>query len=202
VRTVADMGAQTQTTGERAASPTGDDVQLIWWPDEAEMRSSGPPSEPRLLLVAPEAEPPPRLGFLEDWLRLPRDASEFATRRAELLRRQAVVRPLTLDDDGLVHRGAAWVALSPLEVALIRPLIENPDRVVTRAELLAAARPHTTATTSSSLDTSIRRLRRRLRPLDVAIHSVRGVGHVLEVAAHHQAVGSGQAPGGSRRIER
>jgi DNA-binding winged helix-turn-helix (wHTH) protein len=195
------MGAQTQTTGEGAASPTGDDVQLIWWPDEADLRS-WPPTAPRLLLVAPDAEPPPRLGFLEDWLRLPLDASEFVTRRAELLRRQAVVRPLTLDDDGLVHRGAAWVALSPLEVALVRPLLDNPDRVVTRAELLAAARPHTRVTSSSALDTSIRRLRTRLRPLDVAIHSVRGVGHVLEVAPHDRGAGRGQAAGGSRRIER
>lgn len=156
------------------------DVQLVWWPDQADLRAA-PATTARLLLVAADADPPAHLGFLEDWMRLPLDAAEFATRRAELVRRVAIARPVTLDDEGLVHRGQAWVALSPLEAALFRPLFENHGQVVTRATLLTAARPHTTASDPGFLDTYVRRLRARLGPLGVAIHTVRGVGHVLDV---------------------
>lgn len=158
-----------------------DDIQLVWWPDQAELRRSGPQTTARLLLVAPDAEPPARLSFLEDWMRLPLDPAEFATRRAELLRRMGEAQPLTLDDDGLVRRGRSWVALSPLEVALFRPLLADRGRVVARPALLASAREHTTATDPGFLDTYIRRLRDRLEPLGVAIRTVRGVGHMLDV---------------------
>ena len=157
-----------------------DDVQLVWWPEQAELRTAAPPTA-RLLLVAPDAEPPARLGFLEDWMRLPLNPSEFATRRAELLRRMGEARPLRLDEDGLVRRGRSWVALSPLEVALFRPLLDHRGRVVARSELLASARQHTTATDPSFLDTYIRRLRDRLGPLGATIRTVRGVGHMLDV---------------------
>jgi Transcriptional regulatory protein, C terminal len=157
-----------------------DDIQLVWWPDQAELRTAGPTTA-RLLLVAPDADPPARLGFLEDWMRLPLEPAEFATRRAELLRRMGEAQPLTLDEDGLVRRGRSWVALSPLEVALFRPLLEHRGRVAARSELLASARAHTTATDPSFLDTYIRRLRDRLGPLGVSIRTVRGVGHMLDV---------------------
>jgi Transcriptional regulatory protein, C terminal len=164
------------------AGPTGiDDIQLVWWPEQAELRKAGPPTTARLLLVASEAEPPGRLGFLEDWMRLPLDPAEFATRRAELLRRMGEAQPLTLDEDGLVRRGRSWVALSPLEVALFRPLLENRGRVVARSDLLTSARDHSTATDPSFLDTYIRRLRDRVGPLGATIRTVRGVGHLLDV---------------------
>jgi hypothetical protein len=158
-----------------------DDIQLVWWPEQAELRATSPPATARLLLVAPGADPPARLSFLEDWMRLPLDPTELATRRAELLRRMGEARPLTLDDDGLVRRGRSWVAQSPLEVALLRPLLAHRGRVVARSELLASSRDHTTATDPSFLDTYIRRLRDRLGPLGAAIRTVRGVGHVLVV---------------------
>jgi hypothetical protein len=161
--------------------PDIDDIQLVWWPEQAELRKTGPPTTARLLLVAPDADPPSRLGFLEDWMRLPLDPSEFAARRAELLRRMGEAQPLTLDDDGLVRRGRSWVALSALEEALFRPLLEHRGRVVARSELLESAREHTTATDPSFLDTYIRRLRDRLGPLGAAIRTVRGVGHMLDV---------------------
>jgi DNA-binding response OmpR family regulator len=158
-----------------------EDIQLVWWPEQAELRAAGPPTTARLLLVAPDAKPPRRLGFLEDWMRLPLDPAELATRRTELLRRLGEAQPLTLDDDGLAHRGRAWVALSPLEAALFRPLIEGRGRVVTRPELIAAARGRTTASDPSFLDTYVRRLRERVGPLGATIRTVRGVGHVLDV---------------------
>jgi len=159
-----------------------DDIQLVWWPEEAELRTTEPTTTARLLLVAPDAEPPDCLGFLEDWLRLPLDASELAARRAELVRRMGDAQPLTLDDDGLARRGRSWVALSPLEVALFRPLLEHRGRVVVRSELLASARDHTTATDARFVDTYIRRLRDRLGPLGAAIRTVRGIGHMLDVS--------------------
>jgi DNA-binding response OmpR family regulator len=183
---VAHPGDLTRFTGPPGPpGPTGftgiDDIQLVWWPEQAELRTAEPTTTARLLLVAPDAEPPVRLGFLEDWMRLPLDPAEFASRHSELLRRMGEARPLTLDEDGLVRRGRSWVALSPLEVALFRPLLEHRGRVVARSVLLASAREHTTATDPSFLDTYIRRLRDRLGPLGAAIRTVRGVGHMLDV---------------------
>jgi two-component system OmpR family response regulator len=157
----------------------GEDVQVIWWPEDAESRGAGPTMTPCLLLVAADADPPAELGPLEDWLRLPLDPAELARRRDALLRRSAIGWPLTLDEDGLVRRGTDWVALPTRELALFRSLLENIGRVVSRAELLRSARSHGVAIDPRLLARPVQRLRERLRPLGLEIQTIRGAGYLL-----------------------
>jgi len=163
------------------ANGAADDVRIVWWPEEEDLRSVGPSTTPRLLLVAPDAEPPDKLGPMEDWVRLPLDPVEFAHRRDALLRREAARPPVTVDDDGLVRRGTAWVALSSLELALFRSLFENAGRVVSRAELRTLAQSLSVATDPRLPTRYVSRLRDRVRPLGVEIHPVRRVGYMLIV---------------------
>jgi DNA-binding response OmpR family regulator len=86
-----------------------------------------------------------------------------------------------LDGDGLLRRGGRWVAVSPLEQRVLVPLLVRPGSLVSRAELLDAACPGVESDETRALDRVIRRLRLRLAPLGVRVHTVRGSGFLLEM---------------------
>jgi DNA-binding response OmpR family regulator len=119
---------------------------------------------------------------LEDWIRRPAEPTDLHARIATLralIRRNA---PLHLDDDdAIVRRGSAWVALPAVELAVLRPLLARQDRVVSRGLLLAAARDEPGEYTTQMLDSTVQRLRKRLQPLGVTLHAVRGCGYLLEL---------------------
>lgn len=158
-----------------------DEVQLVWWPEEADVREAMWAGTPCLLLVAPDAEPPSELRELEDWLRLPLDPTELAERQEALRHRAARGSPLSVDDAGLVHRGRRWIALPPAELALFRPLFASIGRVVARADLLASARAQGVIVDARWLARPMRRLRERLHELGLEVHTVRGVGYLLDM---------------------
>ena len=54
------------------------------------------------------------------------DAVERYVRRERLRRRAAARAPASLDADGLLHRGALWVALPPGELAALAALLSEP----------------------------------------------------------------------------
>ena len=85
-----------------------------------------------------------------------------------------------IDQDGLMHRGRAWVALSDLEWRLVRVLFDRLGHLVSRADLRHAGWPGR-AVAEERLTHRIARLRRRLEPLGVRITAVRGRGYVLIV---------------------
>jgi hypothetical protein len=158
-----------------------DDVALVRWPDDDRTRRArGDEGRATLLVVPAGARPPEAWGPLEDWLREPVDPVELYTRRERLRRRLDARTPAALDDDGLLHRGTRWVALSPMEVRLVRALLARQGSPVARADLVAAIRPETGVDDHRALDTFVRRARRRLAPLALAIHTVRGTGFMLE----------------------
>ncbi|MGH9275359.1 MAG: helix-turn-helix domain-containing protein [Acidimicrobiales bacterium] len=94
---------------------------------------------------------------------------------------QATLLPLIdlpdIDDDGLLRYRGAWVALSPKEEVVLRQLLAGGQRVVSRQRLLAAGWPGSGATTA--LDKVMGRLRRRLAPLGLTIHTVRARGFLF-----------------------
>jgi hypothetical protein len=166
-----------------------DDVAVVRWPAQKDERESlATEGRPRVLLVPPDEDPPPAWDELEDWLREPPDAIELYVRRERLRRRVDARRPVTVDADGLVHRGPRWVAMSPTELVLVRLLVAHQGRVVPREDLLAALRPEAGTDGEPSagkddatraVDTFIRRSRQRLEPLGVVIHNIRGAGFLL-----------------------
>jgi DNA-binding winged helix-turn-helix (wHTH) protein len=171
---------------DRGPSPATDldhdDVALVRWPDEeatlADRRAAG---QATLLVLDPDQRPPAAWGPLEDWVREPFDTVDLYARRERLRRRLRAWSPARFDADGLLCRGDRWVALPPLEERLVRALFERPGTVVGRATLVAALYPETGQDRHRALDSFVRRTRERLAPLGLGIHTVRGIGYLLEV---------------------
>jgi hypothetical protein len=158
------------------------DVIVLQWPADAELREqAASQGHACLLCVAVGARPPLSWGHLEDWLREPFDYGELDARRARLRRRLLALQPVWIDDDGLLHRGPSWIALSPMEVRLLEPLLAMKDEVVSRRALHAEVYQGEQARDVRLVDSTLRRLRRRVRPLGVTIHTVRGTGILLDV---------------------
>lgn len=164
------------------ADATDDDVALLRWPAEAERREDlAGRGRARLLVIEHGETPPlPRDG-LEDWLREGSDPVELYVRKERLRRRQAARAPAWLDDDGLLHRGRNWVALSRREVEMATVLLARPGMLVSRSELLAVLCPGAVRDERRALDTLARRLHRRVSPLGVAVHTLRSAGFLLDI---------------------
>jgi DNA-binding response OmpR family regulator len=89
---------------------------------------------------------------------------------------------LRLDPAGHgVRLGARFEPLTPTELRLLGALLARPGDVVRRAELISAAWPEGAIVHANTLDTYIRRLRRKLRTLgaEAEIATARGVGYAL-----------------------
>jgi hypothetical protein len=159
-------------------------VELVRWPADRQRRDElAAAGRPRLLLVEHDAIPPQALDHLEDWIRIPARQDDIAARRRVLCRRSITATPIHLDSDGLLRRGGAWVALSPVELRLFRQLYAAQGAVVDRARLSRALRPSPAAAGDRPLDTVMVRVRRRVRPLGALIHTVPRVGFLLELAS-------------------
>src|SRR4051812_38471926 len=100
----------------------GRDIVVLRWPaEQANRERLAAESTPRLLLVAPHADPPEHGDCLEDWIRLPADDSDVAARLRALERRAVRHQPVPeADDAGRLKFGGHWVALSPIEERLAK----------------------------------------------------------------------------------
>ncbi|MET0149033.1 MAG: winged helix-turn-helix domain-containing protein [Acidimicrobiales bacterium] len=166
-------------------------IVILRWPEESDRRCDlAAAGIPRLLLVSPDSAPPPVWAVDEDWLSIDAPLEDRAHREATLRRRMDLVTspappPVTtivVDGDGLARRHGRWVALTELEVRLVRPLLAADGHCVSRADLLEAAWPGEERR-DRAVDGAIRRLRTKLRPLGAQIHGITGVGYLLEVGA-------------------
>jgi two-component system response regulator MprA len=120
----------------------------------------------------------------DDYLSKPFDIEEIRVRLDALLRRTPP--PTTPDPTrpvldparhALVHQGSE-VALTPTEFRLLGRLMAEPSAVVRRHALVAAAWPHGAMVSDNTLDSYVRRLRKKLEPLGISqISTVRGVGY-------------------------
>ncbi|KAA0233306.1 MAG: hypothetical protein JJLCMIEE_00421 [Acidimicrobiales bacterium] len=172
------------------------DVALLRWPSEQPRRAQlSHAGLPRLLVVEPEAAPPLSADELEDWVRVPIDEVDFEARVAGLRRRYDthLTRSAAaasgvdlcpgpvLDADGVLRLGAGWVCLPPVEARLAAALLDRLGVVVSREALSRAGWPGKVPA-RNSLDVHVLRLRRRISPLSLVIHTVRSRGYVLEVS--------------------
>ena len=156
-----------------------DGVVVVRWPgQQACVDDLARRHVPRLLLVAPDAEPPPTEPLC-DWVREPADERDVQSRIVELRSRASAERPI-LDDLGLVWRGPVWVALSPIEARLIAAFLARPARVLSRRRLEQTGWPDGSPN-QRSIDGRIKVLRRRLAPVGLRIHTVRGQGYLAEI---------------------
>jgi len=120
----------------------------------------------------------------DDYLTKPFDLDEIRVRLAALLRRTPPTGAGTTPGavlDPARHAlvvGDAEVSLTPTEFRLLGRLMADPSTVVRRQALVAAGWPHGAMVSDNTIDSYVRRIRRKLEPLGVAsIKTVRGVGY-------------------------
>ena len=126
----------------------------------------------------------------DDYVTKPFSLEELVARIRSILRRSGLAEPessrlvfedLELDEDAHeVMRGGSHVDLTATEYRLLRYLMLNPRRVLTRAQLLEHVWDYDFGGDARVLETYVSYLRRKLDvhgpPL---IHTVRGVGYAL-----------------------
>jgi DNA-binding response OmpR family regulator len=132
-----------------------------------------------LFLVAAGEEPPETSDELCAWVRVPAHERDVQARIVELRSRASVARPI-LGDHGVLWRGTRWVALSPIETRLTAAFVARPGRVLSRARLEKTGWPDGSPN-ERSVDARIKGLRRRIAPIGMRIHTVRGQGYIAEI---------------------
>src|SRR4051794_7349613 len=126
----------------------------------------------------------------DDYVTKPFSLEELIARTRTVLRRTGALEPdgnrlvfedLELDDDAHeVTRGGELVELTATEYRLLRYLMLNPRRVLTRTQLLEHVWDYDFGGDARVLETYVSYLRKKLDGLGPPlIHTVRGVGYAL-----------------------
>jgi two-component system OmpR family response regulator len=132
-----------------------------------------------------------RLGS-DDYVTKPFSIEELIERVRAVLRRSAGLGPgdnrlsfadLELDEDTRdVWRAGKLIELTPTEFRLLRYLLANARRVLTREQILEHVWDYTFAGNASVLETYISYLRHKVDAVDPPlIHTVRGIGYSLRL---------------------
>ena len=131
----------------------------------------------------------------DDYVTKPFSLDEVVARLKGLLRRagmartqvnhELVVGDLVMDEEAReVRRGSTVVALTVTEFDLLRLLMQNPRRVLTKAYILDQVWNYDFGGQSHIVELYISYLRRKIdAEREPVIHTVRGVGYVLRPAA-------------------
>jgi two-component system response regulator MprA len=146
---------------------------------------------PVLFLTARDALTDRLAGFSaggDDYLSKPFSLAELTARLRAVLNRAGVdgtvnAAGLRLDPTTLeVSSGEHSVRLTPTEFRLLGALAAQPERAVSRRELVRAAWPAGAVVHDNTIDVYLARLRRKLRTLSgaSAIKTVHGVGYRLQ----------------------
>jgi two-component system OmpR family response regulator len=148
---------------------------------------------PVIFLTARDDPADLRAGFTgggDDYLTKPFSLEELILRVEAILRRgrgrsteraRLTVGDLVLDDDAhRVWRGEREIDLSPTEYRLLRYLLLNAGRVLSRSQIIEHVWDYGYAIEPSGVETYISYLRRKLDDRDARlIRTVRGVGYAL-----------------------
>jgi two-component system OmpR family response regulator len=128
----------------------------------------------------------------DDYLTKPFGLEELAARIRTVLRRTRpaanaepvlIFADIELDQDSYeVRRAGHLIELSPTEFRLLRYLMLNPGRVLTRAQLLAHVWDYDFGGSSTVVSTYVAYLRRKLAQYGAdVIHTQRGIGYSLRL---------------------
>jgi hypothetical protein len=159
------------------------EVALVHWPRDREERDRlARAMLPRLLLV-PDGERPPASGDpMEDWIRLPADERDVATRLRVLSERaERSLDEVAVVDGACLRRGLLTVPLGPSETAFVRLLVDAHGQVVSRSSLVAAIWDGETEPSARALDDVAYRLRRHIAILGLDVVTARGRGFALHM---------------------
>jgi DNA-binding response OmpR family regulator len=126
----------------------------------------------------------------DDYLPKPFELSELEARLRALHRRnlgatQSLLRVGALEFDAVSRRfaiGPRHLDLPPREHDLLEALMAPPGRPVSKLALAQRLRTDDAVLSHDALEVYVHRLRRRLEGSGAAIHTLRGLGYVLEEA--------------------
>ncbi len=131
----------------------------------------------------------------DDYVTKPFSLEELVARLRALIRRSALavsqsgesilqVGDLRLDEDSYeVHRGTTAVELTATEFELLRFMMRNPRRVLSKAQILDRVWSYDFGGRSSVVEIYVSYLRKKIDSLgEPMIHTVRGFGYVLKPA--------------------
>ncbi|MEH3089212.1 MAG: response regulator transcription factor [Microbacterium arborescens] len=128
----------------------------------------------------------------DDYLTKPFNLEEVVVRLRAMARRHVAaaanvdtvlrVGDLSLDEESYeVARAGVPIVLTAKEFDLLRYLMQNPRRVLTRAQILDQVWSYDFGGTSSVVEIYISYLRKKIDPLgEPLIHTVRGVGYTIK----------------------
>jgi two-component system OmpR family response regulator len=157
-----------------------------------ELRASGQ-TLPVICLTARD-KPVERVGGLragaDDYIVKPFDISELDARISAVLRRSGsaadqdlVVGALRLAaDDARVMGRHGGIALTPREVHVLRRLMKNAGRVVTKAQLTETLAERNDDIGDNTVEVYVHRIRHKIQGNGVEIVTVRGFGYLLRTA--------------------
>jgi two-component system OmpR family response regulator len=158
------------------------------------MRSDGE-KVPVLFLTARDAVEDKVRGLTlggDDYVTKPFSLEEVVARIQVILRREGidsgssklVLHDLEMDDDAhIVRRNGTVIDLSPTEYKLLRFLLANPGRVLSRNQILDHVWEYDFGGHATVVETYISYLRKKVDTLGVPlIQTVRGVGYSLRLA--------------------
>jgi two-component system OmpR family response regulator len=168
--------------------PDGDGFEVV-----RRMRSSGP-GVPVIFLTARDGVRERIAGLAlggDDYVTKPFSLDEVLERIRAVLRRtgRAVANPrlrvadLELDQDGHeVRRAGTPIALTPTEFRLLRFLMFNAGRVLSKQQILDHVWDHNPASDGNVVEPCVSYLRRKVDQGEPRlIHTIRGVGYVLRI---------------------
>ncbi|GLY68825.1 DNA-binding response regulator [Amycolatopsis taiwanensis] len=155
------------------------------------------PTLPVLFLTARDAVEDRIAGLTaggDDYVTKPFSLEEVVLRMRALLRRSAVtsahdrsalvVGDLTMDEDSReVHRGGEPISLTATEFELLRFLMRNPKRVLSKAQILDRVWSYDFGGQANIVELYVSYLRKKIdagrKPM---IHTMRGAGYVIKPA--------------------
>ncbi|WP_281356583.1 response regulator transcription factor [Amycolatopsis anabasis] len=159
---------------------------------------AGAPHLPVLFLTAKDAVEDRIAGLTaggDDYVTKPFSLEEVALRLRALLRRahgvsgsqgsKLVVGDLTLDEDSReVHRSGESIPLTATEFELLRFLMRNPRRVLSKAQILDRVWSYDFGGQANIVELYISYLRKKIdADREPMIHTMRGAGYVLKPAS-------------------
>src|SRR5664280_968058 len=116
----------------------------------------------------------------DDYVTKPFSLEELVARLRALLRRMGLTK---VHQDSELRRGGQLIELTPTEFELLRYLMRNPRRVLSKAQILDRVWHYDFGGQSNIVELYVGYLRKKIdRGREPLLHTVRGVGYVLKPA--------------------